>query len=95
LIVPLSFWEAALGTEVEVPTLEGMARVAIPAGVQDGEQLCLPERGVPLFSGSGRGDLVLGVKIAVPHDLGDRAKEILGELQRLHPQNPREKCRWR
>jgi len=95
LIVPLSFWEAALGTELEVPTLEGMARVAIPAGVQEGEQLRLAEKGVPFFCGSGRGDLVMGVRIVVPHDLGDRAKEILGELQRLNPQNPREKCRWR
>ncbi len=95
LIVPLSFWEAALGTEIEVPTLEGMARVTIPSGIRDGEQLRLAERGAPFFYGDGRGDLVLAVKILVPHNLGDRSKEILVELQRLNPQDPREGCPWR
>ena len=95
LIVPLSFWEAALGGEIEVPTLEGMARAPILPGVQDGEQLRLAERGAPFFYGTGRGDLVMEVKIIIPHNLGDRSKEILGELQRLNPQNPREECRWR
>ncbi len=95
LVVPLSFCEAALGTEIEVPTLEGMARVAIPPGVQDEEPMRLAGKGIPFFGGGGRGDLVMALKIFVPQDLGDRAKEILGELQRLNPQNPREKCGWR
>lgn len=95
LFVPLSFWEAALGTEIEVPTLEGTARMTIPSGVQDGEQLRLAGRGAPFFYGGGRGDLVMAVKIVTPHNLGDRSKEILGELQRLNPQNPREEYRWR
>ncbi len=95
LTVPLSFWEAALGTEIEVPTLEGMARVAIPSGAQDGGQLRLAGKGVPFFGGGDRGDLVMSLRIIVPHELGDRAKEILGELRRLNPQNPREGCHWR
>jgi molecular chaperone DnaJ len=93
--VPLSVWEAALGAEIEIPTLEGMSRVTIPSGVQDGQPLRLSQRGAPFFYGGGRGDLVLAVKIIIPHHLGDRSKEILGELQRLNPQNPREDCPWR
>ena len=95
LIVPLAIWEAALGTEIEVPTLEGPARVKIPAGIQDGEQLRLAKEGVPFFNGDGRGDLIIAVKIVIPHNLDDRSQEILGELQRLNPQDPREECLWR
>lgn len=95
LIVPLTIWEAALGTEIKVPTLEGTARVTIPSGVQEGEQLRLAKRGVPSFCGGGRGDLVIAVKIVIPHNLDDHSKEILGELKRLNPQNPREERYWR
>jgi molecular chaperone DnaJ len=94
LIVPLTIWEATLGTEIEVPTLESMVRVTIPSGIQDGEQLRLAKRGAPFFYGGGRGDLVIAVKIVIPHNLDDRSQEILGELKRLNPQNPREECRW-
>ncbi|MDH4264043.1 MAG: DnaJ domain-containing protein [Deltaproteobacteria bacterium] len=85
LMVPLTPWEAALGTEIEVPTLEGTARVTIPSGVQEGEELRLANRGIPLFCGGGRGDLVMAVKIVIPHNLSVRSKEILEELQRLNP----------
>ena len=95
LTVPLAIWEAALGTEIEVPTFEGPARVTIPAGIQDGEQLRLAKRGVPFFYGDGRGDLVVVVKIVIPYNLDERSREILGELQRLNPQNPRKECLWR
>ena len=95
LIVPLTIWEAVLGTEIEVPTLEGMARAVIPSGVQDGEQLRLAKKGAPFFYGEDRGDLVLALKVVIPRNLGGLSKEILGELQRLNPHNPREECRWR
>jgi molecular chaperone DnaJ len=95
VVVPLTIWEALLGAEIEVPTLEGMARVMMPSGMGDGEQLRLPKKGAPFFYGEDRGDLVLAVKIVIPRNLGDPSKEILEELQRLNPQNPREECRWR
>jgi molecular chaperone DnaJ len=94
LNVPLTIWEAALGTEIDVPTLEGWERITIPAGIQDGEQLRLAGRGTPFFYGNGRGDLVIGVKIVVPPKLDKRSQEILKELRRLNPHNPREESLW-
>lgn len=87
--VPLTLWEAALGAEVEVPTIDGPAILPIPPGVQSGERLFLRGKGVPSLEGSGRGDQVISLKITAPKDLDRRSKEILRELGRLNPQNPR------
>lgn len=94
LEVPLAFWEAALGAEVEVPTLEGRMILTIPPGVQNGERMRLQGKGVPHLHGDGRGDQVISFKIVVPRDWDERAKEILGELKRLNPENPRQGWRW-
>jgi molecular chaperone DnaJ len=93
--VPLAVWEAALGAEVEVPTLDGSAILTIPQGTQSGEQLRLPGKGIPYFYGGSRGDQVISFKITLPHDLDERSKEILGELKRLNPKDPRQRCGWR
>lgn len=93
--VPLTFWEAALGAEIKIPTLEGSTVLEVPPGVQNGEQVRLPGQGAPCFQGGGRGDQVVSFKIIIPRDLRDRSKKILGELQRLNPQNPRQGCGWR
>jgi molecular chaperone DnaJ len=95
LEVPLAVWEAALGAEVEVPILDGSAILKIPQGVQGGEQLRLPGKGVPYFYGGSRGDQVISIKIVLPQDLDQSSKEILGELKRLNPKDPRERCGWR
>ena len=94
LLVPLNFWEAGLGAEVEVPTLDGPEILAIPPGAQEGDQLRLPGKGIPFFHGGGRGDQVICVKIIVPSKLDDRSREILGELKRLNHQNPRVGLGW-
>lgn len=95
LEVPLAVWEAALGAEVEVPTLDGSAILTIPRGMQGGEQLRLPGKGTSYFYGGSRGDQIISIKIVLPQDLDGRSKEILGELKRLNPKDPRKRCGWR
>lgn len=95
LRVPLAVWEAALGAEVEVPTIDGPVTLTIPQGTQNGDRLRLPGKGLPDFLGGGRGDQVISLEIVLPRGLNERSKEILGELKRLNPENPRKKCGWR
>jgi molecular chaperone DnaJ len=91
---PLAIWEAALGTEVEVRTLEGIARVKIPAGVQSGDQVRIPGRGIPFLQGEGRGDLILRLKIQVPREVDEKSKKILEELERRSSSVSRWKRDW-
>jgi molecular chaperone DnaJ len=81
--VPISFPQAALGTEVEVPTLEGTERLTIPRGTQSGEVLKLKGRGIPDLHGRGRGDQVLEVVVETPKRLNARQEELLRELAEL------------
>lgn len=92
--LPLAIWEATLGTEVEVPTLEGMARVKIPAGVQSGDQVRIPKLGIPFLQGEGRGDLILRLKIQVPREVDEKSKKILEELERRSSSVSRWKRDW-
>jgi molecular chaperone DnaJ len=93
--VPLTVWEAALGVEVEIPTLKGSMKVKVPPGVQPGDQLCFPGRGVPFLQGGGRGDQVLTFKVRVPRGMDHRCQRILEELKKRNPANPRQECGWR
>jgi DnaJ-class molecular chaperone len=86
--VPVTFAEAALGAEIEVPTLDGRVKVRVPLGTQSGQLLRLAGLGMPKRSG-GRGDLYVRVKIVVPRNLTPRERELIEELQRLRPENPR------
>ena len=84
LELPLAMWEAALGAEVEVPTLEGKIKVRVPAGTQCGQEIRVPKEGVPLLGGSGRGDLVISPRIWVPRKVDKKSRELLEKLrQRL------------
>jgi len=76
----LSAFRAALGTEIEVPTLEGTEKVTVPAGVQPGGAQVLRGRGLPRVQRSGRGDLVVHFKVVVPRKLSARQRELLEEL---------------
>jgi molecular chaperone DnaJ len=78
-VVPISFTVAALGGEVEVPTLEGKAKVRVPQGTQPGAVLRLKAKGIPKRSG-GRGDQRVEVLLEVPTDLTARQRELLEEL---------------
>jgi molecular chaperone DnaJ len=77
----ISFPEAALGTEVEVPTLKGRAKLQIDPGVQAGKILRMRERGLPEFNGSRQGDQLIRVHVWTPQNLTDEQREMLEELR--------------
>lgn len=80
--VSVPFPTAALGGEVEVPTLDGPANLRVPPGTQGGTVLTLRGKGLPRLGRSGRGDLLVEVKISVPGDLTRQQRKLLEELDR-------------
>lgn len=86
---PVTVKEAALGDKVEIPTMDGMVWLTLPEGVQTGQQLKLKGKGVPHFGGGGTGDHYVTVKVVTPGRLSAQGKELLRELDTLHPSNPR------
>jgi len=96
ITVPVTAMEAALGSKIEVPTVDGVgtesgrATVKIPPGTQTGQKLRMREKGVTSATREGhRGDQIVEVKIVVPKVQDERSKEILRELQKLNPEDPR------
>jgi molecular chaperone DnaJ len=88
--VPVTMTEAALGAKIDVPTIDGRTQLKIPPGTQAGQKLRLREKGVPNASREGvRGDQIVEVKIVVPKVHDERSKEILRELAKLNPGDPR------
>ncbi|MGD0797586.1 MAG: J domain-containing protein [Acidobacteriaceae bacterium] len=93
--VPVTVAEAALGAKIDVPTIDthdggGRTQLKIPPGTQTGQKLRLREKGVPSASREGvRGDEIVEVKIVVPKVQDERSKEILRELAKLNPEDPR------
>ncbi len=86
--VPISLATAALGGEVEVPTIDGgKARVKVPAGAQTGKQLRLRAKGMPALRGGGSGDMVLELAVETPVNLTARQRELLEEFERLSEEN--------
>src|SRR5437868_1787035 len=95
LTVPVSATEAGLGAKIEVPTIDGRALLKIPPGTQCGQKLRLREKGVPSATREGvRGDEIVEIKISVPMPRDEKTKEILRELARLNPEDPRAEL-WR
>ena len=91
--VPITVPEAALGAKIEVPTLEGRAVLKIPPGTQSGQKFRLRGRGVASLRSSdpsNRGHHYVEVHVVVPQVVDERAKQLLRELSRLHPDDPRE-----
>jgi molecular chaperone DnaJ len=90
IVVPVTLVEAALGAKIEVPTIDGLTQLKIPQGTQTGQKLRLREKGVVSATREGmRGDQIVEVKIVVPKVQDERSKEILRELGRLNPEDPR------
>jgi molecular chaperone DnaJ len=90
LTVPVTVAEAALGAKVDVPTIDGRTQLKIPPGTQSGQKLRLRERGVESAQHPGqRGDQIVTVEVAVPHLNDERSREIMRELAKLNPQDPR------
>lgn len=90
--VPVSPWEAALGATVDVPTLDGTAKVKVPAGSSSGRRLRLRGQGFPGPRG-GHGDLYATVRIAVPKHLSRRERELFEQLADASSFDPRERSR--
>ena len=84
----LAPWEAALGGDVEVPTLDGPVVLSVPPGTHSGRKLRLRGRGLANGRG-GRGDLYAAVRIDVPVTLSERERELFGELAKASRFNPR------
>jgi molecular chaperone DnaJ len=81
--VPISFVQAILGDEIEVPTLEGKTKIKIPSGTQSGQTLRLKEKGVPSLNGRGKGDLFIKVQVEVPMRLNSKQRELLEEFAKV------------
>ena len=80
-VVPISVVQAALGTEITVPTLEGEHVLKVPEGTQTGATFKVRNQGVPELNGRGRGDLFVQLKVQTPTKLTKRQRELLEELQ--------------
>jgi len=87
--LPVTVAEAALGAEVEVPTLKGKVALKIPPGTSSGRTFRLRGYGMPRLKGGGAGDLYVRTKIVVPSGLSVRERQLFEELKRLRPENPR------
>jgi molecular chaperone DnaJ len=87
--VPITITEAALGTKIEVPSIDGKALLRIPPGTQSGQKFRLRGKGAPSLRGEIRGNQIVEVRVVVPKVADERSKEILRELARLNPENPR------
>lgn len=84
----LTPWEAALGTRIDLKTIDGETKIYIPQGVQSGEKIKIPSKGYKDGKG-GRGDLVAEIKIMVPKKLELDEKEMFEKLQEMSNFNPR------
>jgi molecular chaperone DnaJ len=83
--VPITVSEAALGTRIEVPTIDGRASVRIPPGTENGQKFRLRGKGAPLLRGSGRGDEYVEVRVTTPRAVDERTRALLRELAALDP----------
>jgi molecular chaperone DnaJ len=93
--IPISFPQAAMGAEIEIPTLDGEKRVTIPKGAESGEILRIKGKGFPKLGGHGRGDQLVQVIVKTPKNLTKRQEEILREFEELAEKNEREEEGWR
>jgi molecular chaperone DnaJ len=78
--VPVSYSQAALGTELNIPTLDGEQKLKIPEGTQSGTNFRIKGKGVPVLNARGKGDLYVQVKVQTPTKLTKRQRELLQEL---------------
>jgi len=89
LVVPVAVHEAALGAKIDVPSLDGPARLRVPPGTQSGQRFRLRERGVPSPRDGRRGDIVVEVRLVLPKLLDERSKELLREFGKINSEDVR------
>ena len=87
--VPVTIWEAGLGTKIEVPTIDGKTLLKIPPGTQNNQKFRLRDRGVPNSRKNSKGDQIVQVVLKAPEVRDEKTKELLRELAELHPEDPR------
>ncbi len=90
ITVPVTFAEAALGAQVEVPTLDGRVKLRVPAGSADGRSLRIGGQGAPRLKGGGRGDLIAKLRVEVPRELSAEQRDALEAFAKLDTRDPRE-----
>ena len=90
ITVPIAIQEAALGAKIDVPSLDGLARLRVPPGTQSGQRFRIRERGVPSPRDGRRGDLVVEVRLVLPKLLDERSKELLREFGRINGDDVRQ-----
>ena len=81
--IPVTFLQALMGAEIEVPTLEGKAWMKMPPRTPAGKIFTLKGRGMPVLRGEGRGDLKVTLRVEIPSRLSKRQREQLDEFNRL------------
>jgi molecular chaperone DnaJ len=87
--VPVTVSEAALGTKIDVPTIDGPVTMKVPAGTSSGQRLRIRGRGIAQ-SGGARGDQMVEVRIVLPPQMDDESRALLQRFGQRNPQNPRE-----
>ncbi|SPE25398.1 chaperone Hsp40, co-chaperone with DnaK [Candidatus Sulfopaludibacter sp. SbA3] len=87
--VPIAVWEAALGAKIEVPTIDGRTLLKIPQGTRNGQRFRLREKGVMNSRTNVRGDQIVEVGIEAPDPRDERTRELLRELSKVQPEDPR------
>jgi molecular chaperone DnaJ len=90
VVVPVAVHEAGLGAKINVPSIEGPARLRVPPATQSGQRFRLRERGVPSARDGRRGDLVVEVQLVLPKALDERSKELLREFGRINNDDVRQ-----
>lgn len=88
LDLPLNMAQAALGDQLEVPTVDGPVEIEIKPGTQNGEVIRLKEHGVPFLKGAGRGDQLVTVRVVTPRKLTPEQKQLFEQLGRSLPREP-------
>ena len=84
-IVPVSFGQVVLGSEITVPTLDGEHQLKIPEGTQSGTTFRIRSKGVPVLNGRGKGDLIVQVQVHTPAKISKRQRELLQEWEQVTP----------
>lgn len=85
--IPITFTQAALGSEIVVPTLEGKISINVAPGTQSGKQYRLKNKGFPVLNGYGKGNQYVRIKVEVPKNLNSRQKELLKEFEKESDEN--------
>jgi len=80
-VIPVSYTQAAMGTEIRIPTLEAEHTLKVPEGIQSGTTLRIRGKGVPVLNGHGKGDLFVEIRVQTPGKLNKRQRELLQELE--------------